>query len=163
VTYTPTNSPTHTPCPPEGCPTATATPTSLKSDIDLDTIPGHIDPDDDNDGCTDARELGSIPILGGLRNPNSFWDFFDVPDMSNQRDRAITVGDIARVVTRFGSSGTATSAADALAAPAPPPAYHAGSDRTLKGPEPWNTTRPNGGVTIEDIALLVAQFGHSCV
>jgi hypothetical protein len=76
------------------------------------------------------------------------------------RDRSVAIADIAAVVSRFGSSGD--SAADPLSLPPPAPAYHTAYDRTLAGPELWKTGPPNGGVTVQDVALVAAQFGHSC-
>jgi len=119
-------------------------------------------PDSDLDGCADAREQGSNPVQGGQRNSQDFWDFFDTPP----RDRAVTIGDIGRIVARFGTyGGGATSIVDALAAPPAAPAYHAGFDRmpsTLSG-QPWRTNAPNGSITIQDITIAIQSFGHSCV
>jgi hypothetical protein len=121
----------------------------------------------DRDGCTNQKEVGPNPALGGGRNYQLFWDFFDVPaPPSYTRYKAISVADIAAVVARFGSArpgGTpdkATALAEALAAPPAPPAYHAGYDRTpagmLSGP-------PDGAIGVQDISRVVAQFGHSCL
>lgn len=129
------------------------------ADYDGDTVANGSDSDDDNDGCSDTRELGPNQIQGGQRDPNFFWDLYDTPP----RDQAVNVGDISRVVGRFGSSGTATTIADALAPPPAPPAYHAGFDRTLRGPNAWNSGRANGSITIADISRAVAQFGHNCL
>ena len=115
--------------------------------------------DPDQDGCTNATELGEIAVIGGLRDPKSFWDFFDTPNAENVRDRAITIADIGRLVARFGTFGD--PAIDPLS---PPPAsgYHTAFDRTPLGPNLWNLGAPNGNVTIQDVGLEVAQFGHSC-
>jgi hypothetical protein len=136
-------------------------------DIDGDGVANDCDPCPDNvdcdaDGCTDGVELGPNQVAGGRRNPSSFWDFFDTPAPPNERDGSITVADIARIVARFGSSGGATSIADALSMPPAAPAYHAGFDRTLAGPNGWNTGAANGSITIEDISRSVQSFGHSC-
>lgn len=136
-------------------------------DGDGDGVAADCDPDDttvdfDQDGCTDGVELGPNQIVGGRRDPSSFWDFFDTPAPSNQRDGSVSIADIARVVQRFGSNGAATSVADALAPPPPPPAYHAGFDRTLAGPNGWNAGPANGSITVEDISRAVQSFGHSC-
>jgi glucose/arabinose dehydrogenase len=119
-------------------------------------------PDSDHDGCSDARENSGSQMIGGQRNLKNFWDFFDTPGPGNVRDQAITVADISRIVSRFGSSGTATAVSDALTAPPAAPAYHAAFDRTLKGPDPWRTGPANGSITIEDITRSVSSFGHSC-
>jgi hypothetical protein len=87
------------------------------------------------------------------------WDFFDTPAAGNVRDAAITAGDLARVVGRFGSSGN--KAIDPLSAP--PAGYHTAFDRTSPGETPNGEPQgPNGSVTAQDVALIVGQFGHSC-
>ncbi len=140
-------------------PTATPMPKDPSGDTDGDTIPNSSDADDDNDGCTDVKELGLSKLLGGGRNPHSFWDFFDTPNASGLRDKAVNVIDIQAVVDRFGTTGSATTVADALAPPAT--GYHAAFDRTAA---PGGLSGPaDGSVGVIDIALLVGQFGHSCV
>jgi hypothetical protein len=157
ATATPTSSPT---------PTASPTPKNPLGDSDGDTVANDSDPDDDNDGCTDVAEVGANPLAGGGRNPHVFWDFFDVPTPpSFTRDKAISVGDIAAIVARFGSSrpggppDEATALAEAHSAPPAPPAYHAGYDRTPSGAL---TGAPDGAISVQDIGRAVAQFGHSC-
>jgi hypothetical protein len=83
------------------------------------------------------------------------------------RDRSITISEIARVVGRFGSSQMPPPAGDeavaqALTPPPPQPAYHTAFDRSYAGPPNWRTGAPNGAVTVQDITLAVAQFGHNC-
>jgi hypothetical protein len=113
--------------------------------------------DADLDGCADPQEEGANEHAGGERNPKSFWDFFDTP----ARDRRVTVGDIAAVVGRFGSSGDAN--VDPMSASPAAPAYHTAFDRTLVGADPWDSGPPNGSVSVQDITLVAAQFGHTCV
>ena len=117
---------------------------------------------------------------GGLRNPNYFWDFYDVwtrPDPVGQpnmwvRDKAVTVpGDILGVAHRFGAmrpGGAPTKAqalAEALATPTSPDGYHADYDRgQLIGPNDWNLAPPDGAINIpNDILGVAKQFGHSCL
>jgi hypothetical protein len=76
------------------------------------------------------------------------------------RDRILSIEDIAAIVARYGASGDAGS--DPLSPPPAPPAYHTAYDRTFAGPQPWKTGPPNGSITIEDVVLAVAQFGHTC-
>lgn len=97
--------------------------------------------------------------LSGLRDPHNFWDFFDTPDADNVHDRASTVGDIFRVVDRFGASGIP---GDPLSAP-PSGGYHAAFDRSSPpgGGEPWDLGRPVGAITVGDFFAAIAQFGHS--
>jgi hypothetical protein len=97
--------------------------------------------------------------LGGQRDGKSFWDFFDTPGPGNVRDKAVTSGDLARVVGRFGTNGSASI--DPLSPP-PGSGYHTAFDRTPSTPNVWNLGAPNGSVTAQDIALIVGQFGHSC-
>lgn len=129
----------------------------LSSDVDGDGLPNASDPDDDNDGCTDVRELGPNAMSGGARNPKNYWDYFDTPDAANARDRTITVSDIVRVVGRFGTVGDRLI--DPLSAP-PSTGYHTAFDRSLV-PGALSGAA-DGRVTIGDIAAVVSQFGHSC-
>lgn len=123
--------------------------------------------DSDRDGCTDIQEGGGNPALGGGRNPQFFWDFFDVPTPPGPaRNRAIVVADISAVIARFGSArpggppSKAEAFNEALAPPPPAPAYHAAYDRTPAG---LLTGSPDGAITVIDINRVVAQFGHSCL
>jgi len=186
ATFTPTASATPTATStPTATATSTETPTSTPAvclDTDGDTLCNDVDPDDDSDGCPDEREQTNTPRLGGLRDPLSFWDFYDTPNTNltpgppvYQRDRAVAAGDIFRVVTRFGStdagSGAFDRASDPLSAPAqaisPPSAranYHPAYDRTtLPDLDAWDSGPPDGAITVVDIANIVAQFGHTCV
>ncbi|MEX1254222.1 MAG: flexitail domain-containing putative surface protein [Dehalococcoidia bacterium] len=119
--------------------------------------------DSDGDGCSDAQELGLDATEGGRRDPNNLWDFFDVPTGAPPpaRDRAVTAGDIAGVVARFGATG---KPGDPLSPPPPAPAYHSAYERggILPGGEPWDLQPADGSITAGDIAASVAQFGHSC-
>jgi hypothetical protein len=128
-------------------------------------------PDIDQDGCSEAQEDGPNPRFGGGRDADNFWDFFDTPDVDNVRDKVVTSADVARVVQRFGANDLGIADFDRFSDPlsAPNPAvspassranYHPAFDRSpappaLSGP-------PDGAIAAGDIALLVAQFGHSC-
>lgn len=123
--------------------------------------------DTDFDGCTDQQEIFVNPALGGMRNPNNFWDFFDVPNGNNQRDQVVSIGDILLVITRFGTNDNGGTAlinrnSDPLS---PPPAsgYHPAFDRSTLGPNPWNLGPADGSISISDVVSVVNQFGHSCV
>jgi hypothetical protein len=131
-----------------------------------------LDPDTDGDGCADGEELGPNEGLGGRRNPLSFWDFFDTPELgaTPTRDRAVTLGDIFRVAGRFGATGTP---GDPLSTPDPAPAYHSSYDRSsplteAQEPDPdqrelWDLQAADGAITVSDIFMIAAQFGHTCV
>ncbi len=126
--------------------------------------------DTDGDGCTDAQELGPDAALGGRRNLESFWDFFDVwTGAPPARDRNISVADIGGVVARYGAlreppPTEGEALAEALTPPPPAPAYHAAFDRggVIEGQNAWNLLPPDGRVTISDVGAVVRQFGHTC-
>jgi alpha-tubulin suppressor-like RCC1 family protein len=116
--------------------------------------------DSDGDGCTDFAEHGDNPILGGLRDHEDYWDFFDTPTNANARDAVISGSDIARLVARFGTTGD--PGGNPLAAP-PPFGYHTAFDRGGQvGANPWEQGPANGSVSGGDIGAVVAQYGHRC-
>jgi hypothetical protein len=117
--------------------------------------------DFDLDGCTDAREAGPNQTLGGRRNPQHFWDVMD-QWIGGSRNEAITAGDVAAVVSRFGSSGN--PAGNPLTPPGGLTGYHAIADRNgaYPGQSAWNLRPPNGSITAGDVAAAVGQFGHTC-
>jgi hypothetical protein len=119
-------------------------------------------PDSDGDGCDDARELGTQAGFGGRRDPVDDWDFFDTPDIGNTRDSRMTVGDLMRILARFGQHGDPTG--EPSVAPPPAPAYHPAFDRSRKNSatDPWDLSAPDGSIGVQDIFLGVQQFGHSC-
>jgi hypothetical protein len=118
--------------------------------------------DADADGCLNITELGSDEMAGGRRDPNNFWDFFDVPAGPElARDGRVTVSDVVAVAAHFGSFGD--SSGGPRTAPPPDPAYHPAFDRTLPLPEDaWDTGPPDGIVAIDDVVYSIAQFGHGC-
>jgi hypothetical protein len=147
-----------------------------QTDGDADGAGTPCDPDDaivdfDQDGCADGEEQDdNNQQAGGKRDATLFWDFFDTPDAAGNRDKVVSVVDISRVVARFGSStmpplSKPDALTQALSAPPPAPAYHAGFDRTspMAGQGAWQTNMPNGSVTVQDITLAVSSFGHSCL
>lgn len=126
--------------------------------------------DSDSDGCSDFEELGRAPGLGGQRDLTNFWDFYDVPTAAGVRNRAVNVGDIVVVVSRFGTNDAGGTAqinrdTDPLSLP-PPTGYHPSFDRGGRVPDaenPWNLAPPDGAVTVGDIVAIVLQFGHNCI
>jgi hypothetical protein len=167
ATGTPTNTPTVTPTP-----TITPTATPVCPDADADTLNDCAEAtygtnpnvaDSDADGCADGEEVGPDEVIGGRRDPVNVWDFFDVPSGPTlAKDKVVSVSDITSLITRFGSAGS--TSIDPLSPPAPPPAYHTAYDRTpaSAGGDPWDTLQPDGVVSIQDISLLIVQFGHTC-
>jgi hypothetical protein len=121
--------------------------------------------DSDLDGCSDQRESGTMPSMGGLRNFLSFWDFFDVWTSSGggyAKTRAVDLDDIFGVAMRVGSVGGGTSVMDALATPASPTGYHAAYDRSFAGPKAWNSGAANGVIDIDDVFYVAGHFAHNC-
>ena len=148
-----------------------ANPLSVKTvpfDYDGDTFSNDVaatitiecleDVDTDGDGCTDVQELRADELLGGQRNPEYFWDFYDA-----NRDRAISVLDFFAVLERFGAVGN--PAIDPLSDPPPVPAYHTRFDRlpALPGANAWELQPADGAISILDFFSLLVQFGHTCV
>jgi hypothetical protein len=123
-------------------------------DTDGDTVPDSEDPDNDNDGCPDAKEAGLDPLLGGLRNAKDAWDYYDVlgPGQSLPADGYIDLAnDILGVIQHYAPTG------------APP--YDAAFDRgPSTGPDPWNMTAPDGVIDLaNDILGVIGQWSHSCI
>jgi len=129
--------------------------------------------DSDGDGCSNQEELGSNPALGGQRDPDNFWDFYDVPVPSHYasggggtRDKAIGVTtDVVALLTYVGSQNTGSD-----------PRYNVDLDgdgiqdgieydrRTSAYPsQPWRSGPPDGGIGITtDVVAMMKQGGHSC-
>ena len=116
--------------------------------------------DTDRDGCSDKEELTDNQILGGLRDPYKYWDFYDV-----DQNRQIALGDFLGVLARFGSAGNAF--VDPLTTPPAAPAYHTRFDRGGQQPgtpeNGWNELPPNGQIALGDFLSLLRQFGHTCI
>lgn len=99
--------------------------------------------DTDGDGCTDFEEDGLEKLLGGLRDKNNRWDFYDVDGT-----RKIDAVDVGAVRSRFNPSG-----------PLPPAdqPYDRGP-----GAAPWAPGAPDGKINAMDIGYVRASFNHSC-
>ena len=158
--------PTGTPTPPAtstptNTPTATPTPTPCP-DFDGDTLCDDVDPDDDNDGCTDVAEQQpkSEAATGGGRDPLYYWDFMDMW-VNKQKDRRVNIVDIGAVVQRLFTGGD--PGGDPLDPPQALTGYHVSADRSPPiGPNLWNAGPPDGDINIIEIGLAVAQFLHDC-
>ena len=131
--------------------------------------------DDDGDGCTNAAEQQpkAQAASGGGRDPQYFWDFYDVwthppgDPQGWERNRVINVFDILAVARRFGAGSALTkedAQIEALTPPTDETSYHAGYDRgPVIGANNWNRDRPDGSINIVNDLLGVAlQFGHNC-
>ena len=130
--------------------------------------------DTDRDGCTDEAENLNNESMGGNRNPNDYWDFFDVwthppaEPLLWERNRVLNMFDILAVAMRFSPGPALTkqeALAEALSEPSDDTSYHAGYDRgPIIGANNWDRGPPDGSINIVDDVLGVAgQFGHSCL
>jgi hypothetical protein len=117
--------------------------------------------DTDSDGCTDYQETGPLASAGGQRNALNFWDFYDVPDITEtpMRDRVVNIDDLFLIIPRFAMTGDPNI--DPLSVP-PPAGYHPAYDRTYAGPDPWDLGPANGSIDIDDIFAYIPQAHHSC-
>ena len=107
--------------------------------------PDAANPDDDGDGCVDARELGPDPLIGGQRNPLNKWDFFDVTG-----DHFIDLSDALDVLSFFGDPGLADTPGNLR-------------DRDVLDPgQPWLTSEGSDGVDLTDAINSLASFGDDC-
>jgi hypothetical protein len=97
----------------------------------------------DGDACTDFEELGAVPAVGGMRNPNSVHDFYDV-----NGSKRIDAVDIGLVRANFNPAG-------------PVPAEDVIYDRRL-GVATWAPGPPDNKINAVDIGLVRASFNHSC-
>jgi hypothetical protein len=125
----------------------TAADVSTAADTDGDTIPDVSDPDDDNDGCPDQKELQTAAgseLTGGRRDPRNRWDYFNPTHDGQNR-----VDDILAVVQHFGKNQG-------------DPGYSTDYDRTYVGPNLWNLGPPNGRIRVTDILAAVYQYHHDC-
>jgi CSLREA domain-containing protein len=134
---TPTTTPTSTP-------TITPTPTPAKQPKPADT---------DGDGCADEHENGPDEKLGGRRDYQNPYDYYDVLGAGGgPPDQIIDLpNDILGVVFHYAPSGAE-------------PAYDVNFDRgPSAGPNAWNMTAPDGVIDLSnDILGVVLQYQHNC-
>jgi len=112
--------------------------------------------DTDGDGCGDAQEIrydtGS-ELLGGRRNPKNPHDYFNpTGDGENRVDDVLAVVDAYYLDDTDGNPGLPPYA----------PGYNPDTDRTLLGPDAWDTGPPSGLQRVDDILNAVKQYFHDC-
>jgi len=109
--------------------------------------------DSDVDGCQDVKEqqtaIGS-ELSGGRRSPKYQWDYFNPTGDGENR-----VDDVLAVVDQYYMD-------DSDGVPPFEPGYTQATDRTLDGPNDWNTGPPNGLQRVDDILNIVKQYFHDC-
>ena len=132
-------------CGPTATETATPTPNGLTPTTPPD--PG----DTDGDGCSDVRENGPDETLGGLRDSQNPWDFYDVAGPEGSPDGEVDLfADVLGVINHYSLDGS--------------PPYDVQFDRgPSAGPNPWNMTAPDGVIDLfTDILGVIGQYGHNC-
>ena len=111
--------------------------------------------DTDDDGCSDAEELGDDPQRGGKRDPNDYWDFYDVapaPAPGPGNDRYVDLSDTLVILHHFGH------------APDFDP-FDVWLDRTWydRANQPWRSVKDTDGLDLGDALVNLAQYGASCI
>ena len=115
---------------------------------------GLLDPGDtDGDGCSDRRELGDDETLGGRRDYQNPWDFYDVlGGGGGPPDGTVDLtNDIFGVIQHYAPTGAK-------------PEYDVNFDRgPSTGPNAWNMTAPDGVIDLtNDIMGVIQQYLHDC-
>jgi hypothetical protein len=114
--------------------------------------------------------MGPDEQLGGRRDPGSPWDFYDTPNLNNERDGKIDLpNDILAVVMRIGTHDS-NGFADInrfsdpnTPVPADVTAYHPAYDRSApQGDDAWDLGPPDGRINLIDVLGIILQYGHSC-
>lgn len=131
--------------------------------------------DDDSDGCTNVEELGQNHLLGGDRDPNVSWDFYDVPvpalsasQPGGIRNESISIADTLAVVYYIGTvdGGGANGSGVDYDSDVNANGMEDGAeyDRTASANpnSPWRSQGPNGAVTIGDAIVSLNQIGDRC-
>jgi hypothetical protein len=124
--------------------------------------------DSDGDGCADIEEAGDDPMKGGNRNPNAWYDFYDVPVPAliarpgGTYSNSVGLTDVLAVNSYSGvRTGDAAYEADVNGngvrdgleydrSPSPPPnpGYDAGP--------------PSGAIGLSDVLAANSQSGNKC-
>ncbi len=112
-----------------------------------DNVRLYADNDTDGDGCSDVEEAGLVHELGGDRDPNDAWDFYDVTD-----DTYIDLSDALAILGLFGI-GVLDRGYIA--------AYDRYSPVHLK---PWLTAAAidGNGIDLTDALVNLDSFGDDC-
>ena len=122
------------------------------------------------------NENGSNPLLGGDRDPHDFWDFFDTPEpvlqpanTTGTRSHTVTIGDVIGVVYYIGTTASSPAQTNANGVMYGSQLNADGLvdgeeyDRTMPdSTKPYRSGPPNGGVTIGDAIVALAQVGANC-
>jgi hypothetical protein len=117
--------------------------------------------DTDGDHCTDLREVGPDETLGGLRDPQNPWDFYDVlGGFYGPPDGVVdNPNDLLGTIIHYSPMGY-TPGTPSLIGSTTFDAFDRGQSA---GPNAWNMTAPDGVIDLSnDILGSVFQFHHDC-
>jgi Tol biopolymer transport system component len=129
-------------------------------------VSGGLSADYGGDGCTDAKEAHSNQVIGGRRNPQSYWDFFDVWVQTSPgvwtRNKVIDTDEIFGIAARAFTVGS--PAGNPLTPPVSKTGYHVAYDRTgeAAGMDAWDLRAPDGAIGVDEIFWAADQIFHSC-
>ena len=167
-----------------------AVPTSGQTDGDADALgdaceptfaTNAADPDSDDDGCADGREVRVLtytPQQGGDRAPLSEWDFFDVPApagpatgadgklilaASAAGNAAVTLQDVSVILAYVGRTAANPAYAQDNNGDGQPDGQQLDRTPSSTPGKLWRSRAPSGAVTLQDASVALAQVGHSCV
>lgn len=129
-----------------------------------------------SDGCADAKEMGTDWRLGGLRDPNNPWDFFDVPrpalasGVVSTRDKVVSIADVITILRYIGTShGNPIPNANGMiydshfnGDPNIPDGQFYDRSPSSNPNQPWRSGPPDGVVNINDAIVALAQVGTNC-
>jgi len=149
-------------------------------------------PDTDGDGCRDMQELGLDPALGGQRNPNNPYDFYDVPIPVNVdqtpngvRNKAVNLQDVVGVLKYVGTSNGGPANGSNVDYDSLKDGDWFDGVRQVMFPDgvvddwdkvgrqydrsppaapnpPWAAGPPNGAVNLQDVVVVLREVGHGC-
>jgi hypothetical protein len=98
--------------------------------------------DTDGDGCSDVAEYSLDARIGGQRDPDNPWDYFNPTNDGQNR-----IDDVLAVINNYRADN--------------PPATDP-YDRTGLEPNEWNLGLPNGQILIDDVLAAIYQYRHDC-
>jgi len=114
------------------------------------------DGDGDDDGCSNSAEQQTAPgseLSGGRRDLKNRYDYFNpTGDGQNRIDDVLAVVDAYFMDDTDGNPGLPPYAAG----------YNPDMDRTLLGPDAWDTWEPNGLQRVDDVLNALKQYFHDC-
>ena len=124
--------------------------------------------DHDQDGCSTKEEFGPNEVLGGRRDWNYFWDFYDMEKFYSPK--SIGFLDQLALQQRFNTTDDGKRApinrnSDPLTTPDPGAGnYHPLYDRggIMPGGDPWDELPADGYINFLDFLSLIRQYGHTC-